>query len=726
MATAKLELLTRQQYEDRKSGSVQPPIEADGLYIIKEITDTNPNVLTFCIGTGTQADLYDITDEVTDIDFTDIANNYGIPAQYQIPNKLWLVKQQNGNDYLYRVVMWNPTENRFLDCFGEPNNLVVVNTLDGVVGITNYAYIVHGDTQNRFYLFDGTNFSPIGDAASPDNITIKLNTHGDLMGVGAFGMDATVGGTNYTAQDGSDIFNYVEGATNNNISVGNHSSASGAGNTVIGDYSEAHNIGSTNGVTTPISQPSRYSGGISYAGVRGFGNNTFGQSNSIRSDSAYCSFISGAYNDIDYNTHYATFIGYNNYMQSNELTTTNGSVLSYFTAVGADQKISCGGVSENIAAIGNGNVVIGNNLQDCYEFGRENSIGAIDSNAEPTWVSEYMQNIFMFGSNNTVYNEGSNDLYPMKDCYIFGSDNNISATYASRPNGTFMFGNNLMKHQLGGGEGFNQFIVGKYNPHTLLPGPRNPVGIYSYAWKELDWTYSDPFVLAYGVGYNESGWEQSDEPNKEFYLLSVSDDDNYWSSRGNVGMYTYGSNLQDCACKGVVHSGDFMATDGTTLRPLQFMISTEDLVVSPDIHAPIFRCFPENTSEYTFKETVKSIVFDGYMDEMAFEVHQPHRYGKWIPTNQTHYPYYPQHTNPTCGLVDGYSCVLMFRPTADATLQNLITLTPGTGSPNRVQTHLYIMNPDFDLSSVTVVHAFLYLDGFGNMCVIYSGYNENV
>ena len=718
--TRKIIILDRAAYEEYKAHG---QLINNQIYFIRESVSETSKMVSLCIGEAIQADLLDITNDVAEVvDFSDETGLYIIPEEYRITGKLWFIEQTANNKPVYHVIMWNGA--RFVDCFGEPNNLVICSELPET-GATNCAYIViNAQNGNRFCVYNGTTYIDVL-SVTPDNVTIKF-VDNQLAGIGAFGTDAAIGGVTYTAQPGSEIFNYVKGATNNNIAVGSHSSASGAGNTVIGDYSESHNVGSTSGVTTPISQPSRYSGGISYAGVKGFGNNTFGQSNSIRSDSAYCSFISGAYNDIDYNTHYATFIGYNNYMQSNELTTTSGSVLSYFTAVGADQKISCGGVSENIAAIGNGNVVIGNNLQDCYEFGRENSIGAVDSNAEPTWISEYMQNIFMFGSNNTAYNEGSNDLYPMKDCYIFGSDNNISATYASRPNGTFMFGNNLTKRQNGGGAGFNQFIVGEYNPQTLLPGPKKDYAGASDGWKTTDWTADSPFVVAAGTGYNPSDWNTSGADNVEFYLLNVSRDNNYWvPNAGNVGVATYGENLKSCAAKGVTHSGDFMATDGTTLRPLQFMMSTEDLQVSPDIHTPHFGFFPENTSEYTFKETIKSIVFDGYMDEMAFEVCEPHRYGQWVPTNETYYTYWPQHVGSTAGLVDGYSCVLMFRPTADATVDTLIQLIPGSGAPTRTQTNLYIMNPDFDLSSVTVVHAFLYLDGFRNMCVIYSGYNEN-
>lgn len=683
---AKLILLDRNTYEAWKDAGT---LSDTGLYIVREENSATNNMLTFCVGEGTQTEIMDITqnlqhDEV-ELSFDDQNNTYNLPPAYQIKGKLWFVQQTGADRDVYHVFMWNGE--RFLDCFGEPNNLSVVAELPDV-GVTNNAYILRGDSENILYVFDGTDYQVVGDVLRPDNITIKFNSQNQIKGVGAFGMDATIGGTTYTAKAGSEIFNYVDGATTNNIATGNHSHASGISNIVTGDYSSADGVGDHNTVVFPTlphlsggydqqligsaystSVPEAYR--LKYVGVSGFGNHTFGLSNSVRSDNAYCVFLNGNFNDARFESEYAWVFGFANTVQdtvTDQLTGYDSDTFqSYYVLVGSYNSTRLVKYSEYTTLIGYANSAKGENMKYNFALGQQNTIGTQNS-------AQSQYHSYAVGKQNYITNNGSSystpwgESNPSTMCFAFGESNNIYNSCYS-----YVFGKQLY---VSGSS--STFMVGYNNPHGSvgLSGVLDPDGGTN------DYVTDGLFVVANGVN-SATG---------DGLALVVRDE-------GISPAYT--------SQTGHTYSGNFTAWDGTCLRTYRHTIP------SAAGNMPVFSYYPENSSEYVFEGQVKSISLYGAMDKMAYN-HGDEKNRMW---------YYVGETGPyrVLSIVPEYSCVLMFRPTSDATLENMIV--PIEDTNHNIST-IYVMNPDFDISTVSVVHAFIYRDGFNNMCVIYSGYME--
>ena len=69
---------------------------------------------------------------------------------------------------------------------------------------------------------------------------------------------------------------------------------------------------------------------------------------------------------------------------------------------------------------------------------------------------------------------------------------------------------------------------------------------------------------------------------------------------------------------------------------------------------------------------------------------------------------------------DDYSCVLIFKKNSSVTdATSLMTNFNPTGAIPKI----YLLNPDYDISDKTVIHIFLFYDGF-NMCAIVAGYDD--
>lgn len=120
--------------------SISDEDKQGNIYFVREGTPTNTNMLSLYVGTSKQCDVLDISD-VPGIDLNNEYNNYNIPEQYQIKNKLLFIEQSDSvdnNTTFYKALMWNGE--KFLDCFGTPRNVIVCENLPSY-GIVGYVYI---------------------------------------------------------------------------------------------------------------------------------------------------------------------------------------------------------------------------------------------------------------------------------------------------------------------------------------------------------------------------------------------------------------------------------------------------------------------------------------------------------------------------------------------------------------------------------------------------------
>ena len=90
-------------------------------------------------------------------------------------------------------------------------------------------------------------------------------------------------------------------------------------------------------------------------------------------------------------------------------------------------------------------------------------------------------------------------------------------------------------------------------------------------------------------------------------------------------------------------------------------------------------------------------------------------------TDITKMQYYQGSTSPSMVDVSGdYISFIVFKKGSNVTDVKLLV---SNFSPQASQ-RIYLMNPDKDISALTVIHLLLYNDGF-NICAIVAGYNEN-
>ena len=109
-------------------------IDSNSIYLVRENSKENCKFISMYLGKAIQADVLDITDDIT---YDEVNANYNIPVCYQVENKFYLHKD---GDH-YRVFSWNKEENRYIDCLGavdtsqfvtkdEHGNVVITGTLE--------------------------------------------------------------------------------------------------------------------------------------------------------------------------------------------------------------------------------------------------------------------------------------------------------------------------------------------------------------------------------------------------------------------------------------------------------------------------------------------------------------------------------------------------------------------------------------------------------------------
>lgn len=129
----------------------------NNIYVVREGTKETSKIMTLYYEDKRQCDILDITD-LAEVDFNDPQNNYNIPQEYQIANKMLMAVQtvtdSLGNDTIfYHVFCWNGE--KFVDCFGTPNNVIVCNLLPS--NPTKGMIYLSLSTQS-LHFFDGSSY----------------------------------------------------------------------------------------------------------------------------------------------------------------------------------------------------------------------------------------------------------------------------------------------------------------------------------------------------------------------------------------------------------------------------------------------------------------------------------------------------------------------------------------------------------------------------------------
>lgn len=346
-------------------------IQSGSMYIVREPSSANPNMLSLYVGLARQADICDVTD-ILSVDFNDPLNNYNIPEAYHVPNKLLLSKRQkdDGTSF-YQCFMWDGEQ--FIQCLGEMNNVNVVNTLPAT-GVDEQVYILVSDSATGIFVWENGDYIRVDKSLIPDDVTILKDANNIISGVGAnvTGNSYTVGGTSYTAGISAEIFNYVADPSDlpagaaNNIAVGKASSASGLSNVVLSDY--AH--------------------------IEGYNNKESGIGNNFL-------HIEGTGNTITSGNTASHIEGYGNSI---------GAGGNNFCHIQGYQNSITGGGNTQITITGKGNTVSGNSLKTFEIHGENNTVAT---------NGDYLG--FVFGQNNTIAQSSSGVLASS----IFGNYNNI-------------------------------------------------------------------------------------------------------------------------------------------------------------------------------------------------------------------------------------------------------------------------------------------------------------
>ena len=253
----KIYIINRNQYD-----KIGANLQEKSIYLVKENAASGNRLLSMYLGALRTTDVMDISAYV---DYDPVTKNYDIPAEFRIPNKLFLCKSplDSDNPDYYRVFMWLGTSDngKFVDCFGTQSNVNVVTTLPQT-GVTNNVYIVTTGDDKGLYVYNGSDFIEVLDLADYptmqwvmdyvdehsadveiDNNTILKNDSDELYGVGAnvgtgivdqYYLDDTNMGTN-TAKEysgaGAHVYNYynhgLDSNSYNNAAVGDYSNAFG-------------------------------------------------------------------------------------------------------------------------------------------------------------------------------------------------------------------------------------------------------------------------------------------------------------------------------------------------------------------------------------------------------------------------------------------------------------------------------------------------------------------
>lgn len=186
--------------------SISDEDKQGNIYFVREGTPTNTNMLSLYVGTSKQCDVLDISD-VPGIDLNNEYNNYNIPEQYQIKNKLLFIEQSDSidnNTTFYKALMWNGE--KFLDCFGTPRNVIVCQNLPST-GVNGYVYIEL--STRKIYIYENGFISLVSsdEYATNEYVLSVYNTLLNIISEMSSGSVSTAGNVIYSFPGCSETVN---------------------------------------------------------------------------------------------------------------------------------------------------------------------------------------------------------------------------------------------------------------------------------------------------------------------------------------------------------------------------------------------------------------------------------------------------------------------------------------------------------------------------------------
>lgn len=729
---AKVVMIDRSVYDN-----LNPP-ENNTIYFVREGSPYTSKALSLYIGEAKQCDLLDITGETT---FDPQTNEYSIPQAYRIDGKLLFSQQTivteklnlgdqktDDNSYsFFRISMWDSASGKFKDCTGFPNNVILVKDgqlpytgSQGVPGdaIKDFVYI---DIMNRnIYVFDGNSYIPLVNLSeyatqewvldqisqihfdvNVDNVTILKDTINDvpdtLHGAGAdvSGKTYTIDGSNVTAFSGAHVFNDYSG----NKATKPYSSVFGKNNTesytgTIESYWGCNLIsGLGNSVKgADYSVVSGYNTSVSFTG-RGLRAYSFGARNSITGQGTY---------DFSYGPISSIFGLYN------RLTLTDGNT---------------GSSSGDVSFIsGNDNQVSIGASMHCSIFGYQNTFSATTL----SYVPRQELHTFIAGSSNSVTNTYG--------CTVLGYWNRVTTSSdRGRHVGMSILGSQN-QFECDGGEGVS--IVGHQNragsssqntsiTHSTVHGSNN---MLSGATRGI--SYCDI------IGSNNTIQVSENAPEAVMHCQMLGDA--LYTSWGNctiIGMSNtktlptlpsgttariiIGTGHGDADSQrrnmAIITSDNEMlcygdVTDAETDMSLKTSFRT--VTVTPSSGAVTLANLPRNGDE-----TILSYDMGDSNNPVSLTS---------ITISDLSVPIMGTATDVGLdvanGEVDDYCATIAFRPNAQTPISDVTTLLTNF-NPTGQEPRIYLMNPDIDVSTYTVIHLLLFYDGF-NVCCTVAGYEE--
>lgn len=725
---ANVVMLDRSVYDNKARAGT---IDNSTIYFVREGSPALSKMMSLYVGLAKQCDLLDITDDLV---LDPETNEYIIPQSHRIPNKLLFYKQtlvtdspdpqdpsyEYTYDY-YRISMWDDTKQKFLDCNGFPNNVIVIT--QGVLpdsndAVKNFTYI---DIMNRsIYVFDGNSYIPIIDLSqyatkewvqdyhdshptpvNVDNVTILKSTIGGvpdvLHGAGAdvsgkTFMDAdTTPSTPMIASKGAHIFNDYT----SNIAVKPYSS-------VFGSYNEEKKSNSELGC-----------------------NIISGSNNKVKS--ADCSIISGNYNQIMF----------------------SGKGLRTFTYGARNSIYGSGSFSYQYGPIVT-TLGINNNIQ----------VSKVDSSDPSTAGSS----IFINGYNN------STTVSENRQCTILGHSNSFTASGGSEDGHTLICGESNTATNV-----YGQFITGYRNSFTnseflydaqgssiigcynvidtpssvrvFLMGSENTVSKNGNTNSSCEASYITETGSNNEIVLSQSGIAKVKYCNILGYNNSIvrnTSDVNYSTVVGN-SLYSEWSN---CLVMGIGNT--------TTLPTLQsgidpiIIIGSQDTknsgprrniaVVTSDNEMLYYGDVTDAGTDMSLKTSFRTVTVtpssgaitlanlprNGDETILSYDMGDSSNPVSLTSITISDLSVPIMGTATDVGLdvangeVDDYCATIAFKPNGTiSSASDILT----NFNPNGQEPRIYLMNPDIDVSTYTVIHLLLFYDGF-NVCCTVAGYEE--
>lgn len=747
---ANVVMLDRSVYNNKVHAGT---IDNSTIYFVREGTSETANMMSLYVGLAKQCDVVDISND-SDATFDPTSDTYSIPNKYRTHGKLYFFEQNIVTDMedsttpvttsMYHLCAWDPTLGEFLNCMGNPNNVIVCtggelprHDAEHQEAIKNFTYI---DVMNRsIYVFDGNSYIPIIDlsqyatkewvqdyhdshptSVNVDDITILKSTiggvpdvlHGagaDVTGrsvptssfsIGSYEIGATTAGEykkpKQDALSGATILNYYEQnkpVLPNSVTIGKYnaefypsgySASTYSGNNLLGgsqNWVEGANVSLLYGFQNKVS----LSGGEMY------GATILGRRNTL-TGSMY------EYSD-SYSGSQVSIIGMHNTLTNNN---TDSSSLGASTIIGRENSVTINDKYTHIV-LGYGNTLTTYQYANCGDFiaGDSNVV----TNTTGVNVIGYQNT---FSGSSTGSSRGSavvgcfNDVKgkPSESVIVVGQSNNINAS------GSAIQGTDVSFARIS--------CVGDGNSVNFDTGSttQSADGIYSFGQNNrinisgsghearmcagIDLRNNWDHCAVYGLGNVDTLPTGVTKPSVIVGSMFEDPDNHDALTRRNLFVVD-NDNTQ-------IQYGNIV-NKGTDMRLVSDFVEYELSGSESTNHAVVMSTLPTNGSETILSYNNSNTVNITSIEISSLTVPAP----------------YDSASPKAVSSVKDYCATIVFKPLSPILDVTTLMANFDPTSQNRI----YLMNPTVDISTYTVIHLLLFYDGF-NVCCTVAGYEESV